>query len=179
MNEPLNTNTRIILAVPEGFRVRSGIICNSCGARELCKPKVAPPVCNMFSPPFAFRSPLIGFDDFFNTFRLGSSMYERFKDKVGTVSTLYDKRKSRVIGYARITGVASGTFDSMCKKFAHTNHLAIGRKTPKMEAPAYLKGVLLKNYHTMFKVEDRDTQPFSVIFMERCEEPKFAKSKVA
>jgi hypothetical protein len=177
MSEQLNTNTRILRTTPEGFTVTSGAVCGSCGVRDLCKPTSSPSVCAVFSPLFVFRSPLIGFGnkagDAFNTFRLGRNTHDRFKDKLGTIATLYEKRRGRTLGYARIVDVKVGVMEDMIAAHANTNHLSIGRghHTPAAAMP-FLRQVLNKNYHKMFKTADR-TDLFSVIFMERCAAPGF------
>ena len=173
----LNHNTRILRTHEDGFFTATGRTCDSCGLRSKCAiplgdvgPKM---VCGSFSPLLVFAPPLIGFDGWFNTFRLGASNYNRFKDKVGTTVTLYDKRKAgKVLGFARITGVATGGFEELLQRYAHTNHQSIALGLSKEEAPDYLRGVLTRAYKSFMKTDDPKTEPFSVIFAARCARPK-------
>lgn len=183
--DQLNTNTRLLKVGPGGFSVSSGVLCNSCGVRSLCRSPhkasggaLSPLSCADFSPLFVFRSPLIGFDGFFNTFRLGRGNFDRFHQKIGTIATLYEKRRGRILGYAKVVGAVVAPMEIALALHAHTNHLCIGKGISKGEAPDWLREVLLKNYKTMFKTADR-TDPFSIIFMTRCAEPAKGFNSVA
>lgn len=130
-------------------------------------------VCGDFSPLIVFAPPLVGFDGWFNTFRLGASNYKRFKDKIGTVVTLYDKRrKGTILGYARITGVATGGFEALLERYAHTNHQSIAYGKTRDDAADFLRPVLTRAYKSFAKTPDPKTEPYSVIFMVRCNPPE-------
>lgn len=166
MHPEPNLNTRSLRSGPEGFFLPSGSLCQACGAFEKCLPKDQSQPCSTFSPIFTFRSPLVGFDDWFNTFRLGRNWYHRLHDKVGTSIALVDKRKSKLIGYAQLTGVAVGPRALMVERYAWSNHLSIGKKIGRADAPDWLNAILEKNYRTMFKSADHN-DPFTVLFMQR------------
>lgn len=179
-NLPLNSNTRTLRVSEDGFFTASGRTCDSCGLRSACaipnRPGAIIPekmVCDRFSPLIVFAPPLVGFEGFFNTFRLGASNYKRYKDKIGTVVTLYDKRKAGVIlGYARITGVATGGFEELLQRYAHTNHQSIAFGKTKEDAADFLRPVLTRAYKSFAKTDDPATEPYSVIFAVRCSRPE-------
>lgn len=174
----LNPNTRILRTTEDGFFTASGRTCDSCGLRSACaipaRTEVpAKMVCDKFSPLLVFAPPLVGFDGWFNTFRLGRSMFERYKDKVGTVMTLYDKRKAgTILGYARITGVATGGFEQLLQRYAHSNHQSIHYDKGEDEAADFLRPVLTRAYKAFAKTDDPATEPYSVIFLARTSRPK-------
>lgn len=172
---PLNSNSRILRTHEDGFFTASGRTCDSCGLRPTCPLAAtgeAVKVCGSFSPLIVFAPPLVGFDGWFNTFRIGKSNYNRYKDKIGTVVTLYDKRRQgTVLGHARITGVATGGFEDLLTRYAHTNHQSIAFGKTKDDAPDFLRNVLTRAYKSFFKTEDPKTEPFSVIFAVRCAAP--------
>jgi hypothetical protein len=130
-------------------------------------------VCDRFSPLMVFAPPLVGFEGWFNTFRLGASNYRRYQNKIGTVMTLYDKRRQgTILGYARVTGVATGGFEDLLQRYAHTNHQSIAFGKTKEDAADFLRPVLTRAYKSFMKTSDPATEPFSVIFSVRCARPE-------
>lgn len=164
----LNMNSRLLRSSEEGFynQGQRTEICRSCGIHDLCGREKVRKVCGDFSPILTFRSPLIGLDGWSNTFRLSSLWYERLQGRVGHMVSYYDTKGPKLIGRARLTGIARGTMNQMLDLYAHSNHLCIGAGVDKASAPEWLREKLNKNYKTMFKKGDgQDTM--TVIFSVR------------
>jgi hypothetical protein len=171
MNE-INTNSRLLRASEAGFHMQGGsVVCNGCGIRDLCARKKERTVCQDFSPILTFRPPLIGLDGWSNTFRLSALWYDRLKGRIGHTLTYYDARKpipgrNPILGRARLTGIARGTLKEMVERYAWSNHLSLGKGVSREDAPEFLRGVLNKNYKTMFK-KGGDDDIVTVIFSVR------------
>lgn len=164
----LNMNSRLLRSSEEGFfnQGQRTEICRSCGVHDMCGRAKTRKVCADFAPILTFRSPLIGLDGWSNTFRLSSLWYDRLKGRIGHTLAYYDTKGPKLIGHARLTGIARGPMNLMLNLYAHSNHLCIGAGVSKEDAPEWLREKLNKNYKTMFKEGDgRDIM--TVIFSVR------------
>lgn len=130
-------------------------LCRFCGRLPTCaiamrlgemesKLGITVPVvsCRPYRPVLAFRPPLEGFSGTFNTFRLGTSWYQRIPD--GVIVVLWDTVTQRSFGLAKVIERVVGSVEEMTFAYAHENHLFLGRE--RKEAADGLKRVLSRFY---------------------------------
>jgi len=83
--------------------------------------------CESYQPILTFRLTKkmeAGFNENFNTFRLGATWYNRVSP--GIICGLYDVGKKRMFGKAVVTATYNGDMEEMCFDHAYKNHLFIG-----------------------------------------------------
>jgi len=83
--------------------------------------------CDTYQPILTFRLTKKmedGFKDEFNTFRLGSTWYNRVSP--GIICALYDAGKKKIFGKAVVTATYNGDMSEMCYDHAYKNHLFLG-----------------------------------------------------
>jgi hypothetical protein len=76
--------------------------------------------CPDFQPLLTFRPPLRGFEDDFNTFRLGTAWYYRIGP--GVKAALVDTSTNAIFAKAEVVDVVTGPLAEMCEEHAQYNH---------------------------------------------------------
>ena len=89
-----------------------------------------------------FIPPIIGLENRFNTFRLGTALSKRLCP--GEEVILLNEREKIAFGKAIIEKVDVGRLDEMCALHAKNNHLELGQSSE--ESAARLYAVLQKIY---------------------------------
>lgn len=161
---------------------KDNLLCNFCGWRDVGGPGtkclkyrtlaryqkkgvgLLVRTCETFQPTLTFRMTKAmegGFQGEFNTFRLGSTWYNRVSP--GTVCSLYDVGKSEVFGKAYVTETFNGDMTEMCHDHAWENHLFVGYD--KIAAAEKMEDAMRKAYgHIM---DHRNNTLCTVIKMRR------------
>ncbi len=83
--------------------------------------------CETYQPILTFRITKAmqgGFESKFNTFRLGSTWYNRVSP--GNIVGLFDVGRKEIFGKATVMATYNGDMEEMCFDHAHLNHLFIG-----------------------------------------------------
>ena len=89
-----------------------------------------------------FVPPIIGLEDSFNTFRLGSFYHKRLSP--GDHVYLLNEKEKMVIGKALVEKIEFGRLDELCVMYAHRNHTEL--QNDAVNAPARLYATLQKIY---------------------------------
>jgi hypothetical protein len=79
--------------------------------------------CVMYQPVLAFQPPLVGFEDVFNTFRVGIA----WKSRLGgnEIVGLLDAKTEKLFGKAQVIDCDSGNIDEMIEKHGSQNHIIL------------------------------------------------------
>ena len=142
------------------------ILCHQCGVRNLCT-DFAATECEEFMETLSFRPPLKGFEDEFNTIRLGKAWASRAR--VDDVVALQNGRTKEVFGYAKIQSIHVGDRDEMVRLHAANNHAIRALNLPKEDqAERSLKR--LRNAYGK-RVFDRSAEA-TVVYLSMCESPE-------
>jgi len=161
---------------------KDNLLCNFCGFRDshnnlpkCSKHKVLKShaktgigllvrTCEIYQPVLTFRlkkSHLAGFDTAFNTFRLGSTWYNRLS--VGTICALYDSIGKKMFGKAVVNETHHGDMEEMCYDHAYKNHLFLD--DDQETASNRMIGAMQAAYgHIM---EKRSDQTCTVVYLDR------------
>ena len=120
--------------------------------------------CDTYQPILTFRLTKKmedGFKGEFNTFRLGSTWYNRVSP--GITCALYDAGKSRVFGKAVVTATYNGDMEEMCHDHAYKNHLFVG--VDQETAASQMEDAMKRAYGHI--LEHRKNAICTVIDLER------------
>ena len=120
--------------------------------------------CETYQPILTFRLTKKmedGFKDGFNTFRLGSTWYNRVSP--GIICGLYDVGKKKMFGKAVVTATFNGDMEEMCQDHAYRNHLFIG--VEKEQAAARMESAMRNAYGHI--LDHRKNSVCTVINLER------------
>lgn len=188
---PLNTNMRHIKRIPgEGQLVYTlgdsreipvkEILCNYCGwrddlegydkcsifaevqGRKAIGVKTVLKHCRFFQPILMFKDSDGRFDGTFNTFRLGSSWYNRVSP--GSVCVLYATATNQIFGKAVVTETHHGSLEEMCEEHAINNH-AIESGLNKEQAAALMYAAIGDAYAPL--MGDAENMKSSVIYLRQ------------
>lgn len=109
-----------------------------------------------------FVAPIIGTEDEFNTFRLGSFYAKRLSP--GDEVLLLDEKEKMVFGRARVQSIYAGGLDEMCAIHAHKNHTELANDSGT--APERLSEAIRKIYGPHIATIHKKT---TVIYLKRIE----------
>lgn len=144
---------------------RVNSLCRACGINDRCKlykahkkvtwalPEVT--VCQRFVPVLGFRPPIVGLEKSFNTMRLGKAWTERVAP--GTVVALLNTVDSKLLGFARVTHIEVGAFDTMVWAHGADNHLVVNSPKGRNECIEEVRYVLQKSYGKFLTPESKLT----------------------
>jgi hypothetical protein len=107
-----------------------------------------------------FEPPLAGFQDEFNTFRLGLTWSKKLQK--GDLVLLFDTKEKAIFGRAKVLGIETGKLIELAQGHAHMNHNQLG-KAP-MEAAYCLVERVRKRYGPHIA---RDDKKCTVIYLRR------------
>lgn len=120
--------------------------------------------CDTYQPILTFRLTKkmeAGFNDQFNTFRLGATWYNRVSPE--TICALYDTGKKKIFGKAVVTATYNGDLEEMCHDHAWKNHLFLG--VDQEDAAGKMEDAMRKAYGHI--LEYRKNSICTVINLER------------
>ncbi|MCG5512785.1 hypothetical protein [Ectothiorhodospira shaposhnikovii] len=152
------------------YASKTRLLCDHCGRQGRCLDEAGRreifdhlriKSCHRFIPIFAFRPPLVGFEDEFNTFRMGTAWARRIFP--GSVVTLLDTKSESLFAAASVTRVYSGSIDDMATLYAAQNHLAKAGLIEKDNAAQSMKATLRKMYGNLIYSQNKNA---TVVFMK-------------
>lgn len=109
-----------------------------------------------------FVAPIIGVENSFNTFRMGTFYLKRIFP--GDDVLLLNEKEKMVFGRARVEKIVAGPLEEMCEKYAETNHTEVNNTLEGASERLYL--VLKRLYGPHIAAPSKKA---TVIFLKRIE----------
>lgn len=152
---------------------REVLLCDTCGINDQCPVRLMMDKtdafvtlsvrnCEKFIPAIGFMPPMVGLHRQFNTLRVGKGWFDRLRsgDNVALVNT----KSEQIEGYAEVTHVYHGSYNTMLEKHAAHNHTAAFRKDGQ-SAQDHV-GEILRRAHGHFLSEN---STLTAIYLRRME----------
>jgi hypothetical protein len=121
--------------------------------------------CSKYQPILTFTPKLVGFDGYFNTFRIGLAWFGRLMP--GVTVGLMNSHTEEIFAKAAVVKVVSGPFSEMSEQHAHMNHMLLGLEPD--EASEKMRNIMRQAYGKFVR-DDIMTRDATVIYLRNLKE---------